>query len=136
MKRYAVFVGINSYTNDITPLSCACQDAKELSMEFAASGFERPVLLLDSDAGSGQVLSELSKICKSIKPDDLLVFYFAGHGRELNNEHYLVCPEGYAQADLFSPASRSHLKAFSGSSAVQMPKCRRKGQCRSSIQAG
>ena len=102
MKRYAVFVGINSYTNDITPLSCACQDAKELSMEFAASGFERPVLLLDSDAGSGQVLSELSKICKSIKPDDLLVFYFAGHGRELNNEHYLVCPEGYAKADLFN----------------------------------
>lgn len=109
MKRYAVFVGINSYTNDITPLSCACQDAKELSMEFAASGFERPVLLLDSDVGSG---------------------------RELNNEHYLVCPEGYAQADLFSPASRNHLKAFSGSSAGQMPNCRRKRQCRSSIQAG
>ena len=79
MKRYAVFVGINSYTNDITPLSCASKDATDLSMEFASAGFSRPALLLDANAGSVEILRELSGICRNLQPDDLLVFYFAGH---------------------------------------------------------
>ena len=107
MKRYAVFVGINSYTNDITPLSCASKDATDLSMEFASAGFSRPALLLDANAGSVEILRELSGICRNLQPDDLLVFYFAGHGRELNNEHFLVCQEGYADAGLYNVGSLS-----------------------------
>ena len=105
MKRYAVFVGVNDYSNDITPLRCACKDAKTLSLKFAKAGFELPELLLDNDAASGKILNVLDEIGKKIQPGDLLVFYFAGHGRELNNEHFLVCKDGYADPKRYTIGS-------------------------------
>ena len=41
MKRYAFFVGIDSYENGITQLRCACNDASELSLKFAAEKFDK-----------------------------------------------------------------------------------------------
>lgn len=100
MKRYAIFVGIDKYSNDITPLSCARKDALDLSMEFAAAGFERPQVILDGDAGCPKITREVSEVCKKMQSGDLLVFYFAGHGRELNGEHYLIGKDGYADPAL------------------------------------
>ncbi|MBE6356471.1 MAG: hypothetical protein E7058_05085 [Lentisphaerae bacterium] len=101
MNRYAFFVGIDNYSHDITPLRCACNDAKTLYGKFCASGFESSVLMLDKDAGSPQILAELGKVCEKLHPDDLLVFYFAGHGREFNGEHYLIAKDGYADPNLY-----------------------------------
>jgi len=102
MKRFAIFIGIDAYNNGITPLRCACNDAKQLSMKFAAAGFETPDLILNDEASCVPVIKKIKTLMTKIDSGDLLIFYFAGHGRELNGEHYLVGRNGEADATLFS----------------------------------
>ena len=54
--RYGFFVGIDNYTNDITRLQCACNDATELYGKFCASGFDRTVLIPEREASSSEIL--------------------------------------------------------------------------------
>ena len=97
MKRYAFFVGIDNYDDkNITNLQCARNDATMLYGDFRVAGFDEVVLIQETEAGSSALLWRLEEFCKSLRSGDLLVFYFAGHGRELNNEHFLVCKDGYA----------------------------------------
>ena len=103
--RYGFFVGIDNYTNDITRLQCACNDATELYGKFCASGFDRTVLIPEREASSSEILRRLRGMCRQMKSGDLLVFYFAGHGRELNNEHYLLANDSYADQSLYTIGS-------------------------------
>ena len=105
MKRFAIFIGIDSYTNDITPLRCACNDANDLALKFAAAGFDKIELVKEKDAESAKLISKVKNFCKEMKDSDLLVFYFAGHGRELNGEHYLVGKDGFADPNLYTMGS-------------------------------
>ncbi|MBE6356270.1 MAG: hypothetical protein E7058_04055, partial [Lentisphaerae bacterium] len=105
MKRFAIFIGINAYGNDITPLRCACNDASELFGEFRAAGFDKTVLIPENEAKSSELINKVRNFCEEMKDGDMLVFYFAGHGRELNNEHYLVAKDGFADPNLYSMGS-------------------------------
>ena len=105
MKRYAFFVGIDTYTNGIQPLNCACNDAKELCLNFAGAGFETPVLLTEQQATSGEILDKLEMMCNKVQPGDLLVFYFAGHGREFGGEHYLIAQDGRSKKSQYTIGS-------------------------------
>jgi len=108
MKRYAVFIGINNYSNNITPLTCACNDATKLYGKFCASGFsENSVLILNDEADSIQIRQKVRGLCERMEEGDLLVFYFAGHGREYNGEHYLIGRNGEADAAMYSIDSLS-----------------------------
>ena len=95
MKRYGLFVGVDTYKDGISSLSCACNDAQELSFCFARH-FDKVDLLLNEKANCGNVLDRVMKITNSLSPGDLFVFYFAGHGREFQGEHFLVGPSGMA----------------------------------------
>ena len=107
MKRFALFVGINNYTNGITPLKCACNDAQQLSFEFASNGYSpnNIKLLLNENGHCDDVEDELRNISDRMTSGDLLIFYFAGHGRELNGEHFLIGPRGHAKKELFRRGS-------------------------------
>ena len=105
MKRFAIFIGINAYGNDITPLRYACNDASELFGEFKAAGFDKTVLIPENEAKSSELINKVRNFCEEMKDGDMLVFYFAGHGRELNNEHYLVAKDGFADPNLYSMGS-------------------------------
>ena len=59
MKRFAIFIGIDSYTNDITPLRCACNDANDLALKFAAAGFDKIELVKEKDAESAKLISKV-----------------------------------------------------------------------------
>ena len=96
MRRYGLFVGVNDYQNGISSLSCSCNDATALSLCFANQHFDYVDMLLDKDADSDTVLNKVEKMTKSLSSGDLFVFYFAGHGREFNGEHFLVGPAGRA----------------------------------------
>ncbi|MBE6356682.1 MAG: hypothetical protein E7058_06175 [Lentisphaerae bacterium] len=51
MKRFAIFIGIDDYSHGITPLHCACNDASDLALKFAAAGFDKIELVKENEAG-------------------------------------------------------------------------------------
>ena len=94
MARYGVFVGVDRYENGIVNLNCSCSDAKALSGYFRKNGFE-VTCLCDKDAHCGKIIETVRGIREKFRQGDLFVFYFAGHGVEYHNAHYLIGPTGY-----------------------------------------
>jgi hypothetical protein len=105
-RKWAVIVGIDKYMKEVTPLRCATNDAREFSKALVESqGFEEDdVFLLTSDQ-SGNRLPDKSSMVRWIShvkqhagPRDTFVFYFSGHGMDMDHESYLLTYE----ADPFS----------------------------------
>ena len=92
-RNLAFIIGINNYTNGISPLQNAVNDAKKL-VEILREKHEYQVwVCLDEVA----TLSNLNKLLEKILPEqvgenDRLLFYFAGHGIALNGDDG---PAGY-----------------------------------------
>lgn len=95
-NRWAVLVGVNDYDDPTYPrLSVCANDAKAVSDLLVSADFDpaRVRLLTDSSTdvpGRVCILQSLKTIASATEPDDLLVFYFSGHGDEDNGEYYLV----------------------------------------------
>jgi tetratricopeptide (TPR) repeat protein/uncharacterized caspase-like protein len=84
-NRYAICVGINRYQAlaDVTSLSFAENDAKALYDLLLHKGFDKEhcCLLLGSEATQVAIQDALRSILLTkARKDDLVVFYFAGHG--------------------------------------------------------
>jgi hypothetical protein len=92
-RNLAFIIGINNYTNGISSLQNATNDAKKL-VEILREKHEYQVwVCLDEVA----TLNNLNKLLEKILPEqvsenDRLLFYFAGHGIALNGDDG---PEGY-----------------------------------------
>ncbi len=102
-KRWAVVVGINNYIDDQSygNLQVCVQDATALSQQLCKSDFkaENIRLLTNSMIPHQQPLREnifqaLDLLAGMTKPNDLLLFYFSGHGLVENGESYLVPRNG------------------------------------------
>lgn len=79
----ALIIGINKYQN-ASPLEYAVNDAKEIKdILIAELGFEAEnvIYLIDSEATKSNILkSFLSYASESVRVDDRLLVFFAGHG--------------------------------------------------------
>ena len=92
MRRKALFVGVNNYRDGrINNLSCAVNDAVATCEEFARNGFET-ALLKDEEVTSITLRDRIRDFCSGLKAGDIFVFYFSGHGHEVADNHYLLCP--------------------------------------------
>ena len=94
MKKYGLFVGINQYTNDITPLKCALNDAMALARIFSLTGYKVDILL-DAEASATNIRKKLREIGKKLQKNDVFLFYFSGHGCEVNHNHCLIGQAAY-----------------------------------------
>ena len=104
IKRVGLFVGIDKYRNGIAPLHCAVNDAKDLSFAFAGAGYQ--VEYLQNEEGScDNIRAKMKELLSGLSSGDIFVFYFAGHGREINASHYLVGPTAEADPRLYSLGS-------------------------------
>jgi WD40 repeat protein len=95
-------VGINQYQNKDLCLRCAAQDAESLAGAFrkhcvgpgnvfgAVRGGEP---LLNARATRAGVLEALGALRRGVKPADLAVVYFAGHGVKDGDDFYLLTVE-------------------------------------------
>ncbi len=102
MKRAGLFVGIDNYNDrGICRLNCAYNDAFGLCNQFAYEQFDIVELLANQDAGSVNIIDKVDEITGKLSSGDLFVFYFAGHGREFNQEHYLVGHNGKSVDSLY-----------------------------------
>ncbi len=101
-KRYALCIGINNYSEPGMKLALASADARSLSEVFAKQGQFDRVDLMTTDVDPlndtvlaypklGNVRRRMEALEKIIKPEDMVVLTFAGHGiTDDEGDGYLV----------------------------------------------
>jgi hypothetical protein len=115
-SRWAVLVGVNVYEdkNNYGRLHVCVSDVTTIRDRLVAGGCDpdRIRLLTDDTPNDpptrAKIINALQVVANATKPDDLLLFYYSGHGDELEGESYLVSRDGHraSLADTGVPVSR------------------------------
>jgi N-acetylmuramoyl-L-alanine amidase len=114
-NRWAVLVGVNNYDDSthFRPLQVCVKDVIALRERLIAVGYEPDrIHLLTDDSETkpikANILSALKAVADATEPDDLLLFYYSGHGDTADGESYLVGHEGHhlVLPDTATPVSR------------------------------
>ena len=93
---YVLAVGINDYPDKRLKLDCAAPDAQSLRNAFLTNSSKlfRGVevkLLLNGQATRASILEGLQWLSSSVKPGDMAVVFYAGHGDcKIEGQFYLV----------------------------------------------
>ncbi len=101
MKRILIAVGVNTYQNGIPGLNWAVSDALAIASFFEYKlGYDKVVPVVLPEDQSASKIKELIKYWAStLGRGDLLVLYFAGHGKVLSSPsadaHLLLLPGAY-----------------------------------------
>ena len=92
MKRHALFVGVNNYADStIQNLNYPSDDATELASVFRhLLKFDRVEKLINPKH-SPEVVDAVKDMTRGLGPGDLFLFFFAGHGFRVKENHVLVC---------------------------------------------
>jgi len=84
-RLFVISVGINEYPNAADKLKCAQADALAFSQAVQAGA--KPIFsevdiqsLFDHHATRKGIESAFEKVCASARPQDVFIFFFAGHG--------------------------------------------------------
>ncbi len=101
-NRWAVLVGVNHYDDKANygELHVCVKDVRAIREQLTAGGFdpERIRLLTDDTPEElptrDNILVALKAVADATEPDDLLLFYYSGHGDEDEGESYLVARNG------------------------------------------
>ncbi len=100
-NRWAVLVGVNKYDDKAHygQLHVCVQDVRAIHKKLVAGGFDPARIRLLSDGTSelptrDNILVALKSVADATAPDDLLLFYYSGHGDEEQSESYLVARNG------------------------------------------
>ena len=90
MRRYALFVGVNSYDDKaIRPLRYSIPDASVLADRFGRLGFKTSLL---PDPTHQQLLAAVEDATAGLGRGDVFLFFFAGHGfTAQDGAHLLFC---------------------------------------------
>jgi DNA-binding winged helix-turn-helix (wHTH) protein len=117
-RRWAVLAGVNHYHSaDITDLHYCVSDAKELHDLLGSQsdfGYDpRRLTLLTSENAleadrtkRRSILGSLSEMAAKTAGDDMLLFYFAGHGVVVDGEAYIL-PADSCLGDLLKDTALS-----------------------------
>ena len=100
-KRWAVLSGVNSYDDrhNYGRLQVCAHDVTDIRRQLIEGGFESARIRLLTDESDElptreNILVALKSVADATEPDDLLLFYYSGHGDEQNHESYLVTRNG------------------------------------------
>lgn len=103
---YILTIGVNEYANPEFRLNYAVADAEDFGLELKRrqeqlQTFDRVVVtsLLDKDATKEKILQTLAALGDQAQPEDIVIVYFAGHGRAEGKQFYLIPHDlGYSGA--------------------------------------
>jgi WD40 repeat protein len=96
IQLHVVVVGINKYKNPKYNLNYAIADATAFSsaLKASANGLFTNILehtIADEQATKGGIVAAMEKVKAQAQPQDVFVFYYAGHGvLDEKNQYYLV----------------------------------------------
>ena len=99
-NRWAVLVGVDEYNDETNygRLHVCVKDVHAIRERLVSGGFDpKCIRLLDSTEYKptrAEILAALQSVANATKPDDLLLFYYSGHGDEANDQSYLVAQDG------------------------------------------
>jgi len=100
-NRWAVLVGINEHEDraNYGQLHVCVKDVHTIREQLVAGGFDSArIRLLTDDTPElptrDNILVALKAVADATEPDDLLLFYYSGHGDEDDGESYLVARNG------------------------------------------
>jgi hypothetical protein len=100
-NRWAVLVGVNEYEDKANygQLHVCVRDVGAIYERLIAGGLDPARIRLLTDDKSElptreNILVSLKSIADATEPDDLLLFYYSGHGDEEGGEGYLVARNG------------------------------------------
>jgi WD40 repeat protein len=94
---YLMVVGINAYKDKISPLTYALPDATAFKDEIEKDAKSmlanvKTYFISDAKADKAGIINAFTEIKQNAKPQDVFVFYYAGHGyiHPVTKEFYLV----------------------------------------------
>lgn len=93
---YVLALGVNTYDkNYVRPLEYAVPDASAIADFFTGSSGSmyqsvHVSKLLDGQVTKSAIISEFNNLSSKIQPDDVFVFYLAGHGTMYNGDYYFI----------------------------------------------
>jgi len=103
-NRWAVLVGVNDYADPFyPPLHVCVKDVMAIHRQFVTGGFDPACIHLLTDNTAtlptrAKVLASLQQAAKAAQRDDLVLFYYSGHGDRAGDTSFLVARDGEAQA--------------------------------------
>ena len=83
--RIALVIGNNAYAG--SPLQNAVPDARAVSAALRGLGF---AVTLIEDAKRADMASAIATAADTLRPDDVMFFFYAGHGVQIGGENYLI----------------------------------------------
>jgi hypothetical protein len=89
---YALVIGINRYTPPLPSLKTAVNDAQAIARVLSESYGFQVRMLLNGEATRANILNTMSQYRRSLRSDDNLLIYYAGHGfldREADKAYWL-----------------------------------------------
>jgi Caspase domain len=121
-RSLAVLVGIDRYVNGVPPLRTPVADATNLADVLEREhGFEAKVVA-DEKATCVRLRRMLKALGRWVRPDDRVLFYFAGHGIALASDDG---PKGYLLAqDADRTSTDCHLPMVELQEALSEVPCR------------
>ena len=84
-NRYALVVGNGSYQDN--SLRNAVNDATDISSALRSIGFQ---VIFKSNINKRTFETEVNKFSNQLKNDDIALFYYSGHGAQVEDENYLI----------------------------------------------
>ena len=109
-KKIAVIIGNDNYTT--RPLKNAVNDARLMDKALQAAGFRT---ILRVNARKADMEEAMVELVEQIGPDDTALFFYAGHGVQIENENFLV-PVDFESA---SSIARAKIQCFSMASVIE-----------------
>ncbi len=79
-KTYLVSAGISDYPGTESDLSLPAKDAQTIAWLYSKNTDVSCTLLLDDNATKDNILAAMKSKFSKAKEDDIIVFYFSGHG--------------------------------------------------------
>ncbi len=94
---YILTIGINNYQDTSVNLKYAVKDATDIKEKLllqSATLFKpqniQSVILQDNEATKINIMGEINKLARIIKPADSFILFVAGHGVLLENQYYML----------------------------------------------
>jgi hypothetical protein len=105
MAKIALLIGVSEYGEGIPPLSSALNDVEAMERVLQnpnLGGFEQVERLLNPDAIA--MRQAIQKLFKGASKDDLVLFFFSGHGITNDQEHLYLATKNTAKDDFEATA--------------------------------
>ena len=125
IQLYLFVVGVNTYKNPKYTLNYANADATAFTDAITTGsqglyGKINTTILNDADATKENITAAFEKIKAAANPQDLLIFYYAGHGVVNDKKEFFLVP--YDVTQLYGNDGALAQKGFSASALQQMSK--------------